>query len=249
MSNLNLRGMNMKKYALAMVMVVLLAAGYSQRSEAQAPPCAPTGTFVTLELYSLVFGGCTIDDKLFGDFDFAAAPGTSFTAADLGYTVIEDSACVPGHSCDGFRFNFGLTANSGQTQDFTIQYDIECISGAPCIVSAELSMTGGSSTGGSASVAETLCLGSLFAAGCIPSDSLFVSSPGSTTDNTTFTGVSVLGVQKDINASCAGITECTASISVVTNTVDQVAVPEPATLLLFGAGLAGLGFFRRRKAS
>src|SRR5205814_9379792 len=109
MSNLNLRGMNMKKYALAMVMVVLLAAGYSQRSEAQAPPCAPTGTLVTLELYSLVFGGCTIDDKLFGDFDFAAAPGTSFTAADLGYTVIEDSACVPGHSCDGFRFNFGLT--------------------------------------------------------------------------------------------------------------------------------------------
>ena len=244
MSNLSLRGMNVKKYALAMVMVVLLAAGYSQRSEAQFLPCAPTGTYA-----QLIGTICTIDDKLFGDFGFVAAPGTAFTAADLGYTVIEDNPCVPGHVCEGFRFNFGLTANSGQTQDFTIQYDILCITSAACIVSAELSMTGGSSTGGSASVAETLCLGSLFAAGCTPSTSLFVSSPGSTTAATTFTGVNTLGVQKDINASCAGITECTASISVVTNTVDQLRVPEPATLLLFGAGLAGLGWVRRRKAS
>jgi PEP-CTERM motif-containing protein len=222
----------MKRYLLGVVMSVFMVGG------AAALPCPSSGT-----LNQLIGTACTIDDKTFGDFQYIQT-ATSLTAADINFVTVGG----PGATVDGFVFTFALTANSLQTADFSLIYDVLCTLGTNCIVSAELAFVGGADGGGSASVAETVCLGSLFGTGCTPSEHLFVSTAGSSSDSVTFAGQSVVGIGKDINASCAELSPCVATISILTNTVDQQA-PEPATLLLFGSGLAGLAWFRRRKAS
>jgi hypothetical protein len=241
MSNLILRGMNVKKYALAVVMVVLLAAGYSQRSEAQAfDPCPATGTYAQL----IALGACTIDDKLFGNFEQLGTPDVPVT-----YTVVSTA------TEDGFIFQFGLTANNNDAKDFSLLYDVQCIGGDPCIISADLTLQGFAVLPpgtGTVSIGETVCEGGFHTGTCTGTAGFLAVGSDGTIAGTTLTahlefpGVNTLGITKDINATCGGT--CTlASLSLFQNTVDQA--PEPATLLLFGAGLAGLAFFRRRKAA
>src|SRR5438105_72935 len=132
MSNLSLRGMNVKKYALAMVMVVLLAAGYSQSSQAQPGPCSAAATFTQLE----TMGVCTIDDKLFGNFSLTGTPPNT----DLITVTTVNSGGV-----EGFIFQFPFTAVN-QSLDFGLFYAVLCEFGN-CIVSAELAFVGGADTG------------------------------------------------------------------------------------------------------
>ena len=240
MSNLILRGMNMKKYALATAMVVLLAAGYSQRSDAAACP----GTIATpapIASYEAVGFTCDIGDKTFSLFSFVFTPG-----ADTNMTVVPQTG--PFFGFDFFTPN--LVSNSTTAADIKIAYTVTCIAvGVNCIDSAELTITGSESGTGGGSVGETVCLNHASTALCPLADTLAFNTalvpPGPLSASATFAPVHVLAISKDANA--LGGTAGNATISGILNTVDQPSIPEPTSLALLGAGLAGLAALRRRK--
>ena len=222
----------MNKYLIAIVMMALGAAGYSQKSEAAACASAQYSTYLAAGF------SCDIGDKTF----------SNFTEGFSGFPARPDFSVAPvlGPPLWGFNFSgIGLAAGPGVVMDITIGYTVTCIAVGACITSNHLDFNGISSGTGLASVTDNICLGSSVP-GCASPLQLVaraLNNGGPLAANSTNAAVHMENVSKDMSAAGGN---GSATISVVNNTVDQ-SVPEPATLALLGASLFSMAAIRRRK--
>jgi hypothetical protein len=224
MSNLILRGMNVKKYALAMVMVVLLAAGYSQRSE--AAPCIQEA----LSFYVAPGFTCTIDDKTFSAFVYSTSQsgGTPLpTSAQVTVTPL------PG---DELLFTGAWQIDASQTGDVSLVYTVT--SSGNLIDDLDVVLTGTNFAGTGTVVDTTHITGT----GLDTSFNVTLAAPS---HHFVFTPVSSIKITEDaiFTGGSAGV-----NVSIFDKTVSQ-ATPEPTSLALLGVGLFGLAALRRRKSS
>src|SRR6267143_2900809 len=143
----------MSKYLIAALMVVLVAAGYSQKGEASPTHICSANVTTYHDLIDLGF--CDIGDKTFSNFN------SFFNTAAGGATPVGPSDVVvtslSGPPFWGFQFGgFALDAHPNQQNIIEIAYTVTCNALAAvfnCIDSYELAMTGTTAgTGGSAGV-------------------------------------------------------------------------------------------------
>jgi PEP-CTERM motif-containing protein len=224
------------KLSLALAVVAALGIG------------ANTAHAVTVNLGDLIrtSGSLTLDDKVFSNFGFAVTGNVTPTAAS-GINVI-GTVLDATHEQLTFQgaFNGGGNGVAG-TGDILISYNVATTNGAALIHDIALSFNGVViSPTAQASVTETAFSG-LNVVGQV-----FVNTPsnlGANTINLAGGPFSSILVQKDIFFRWDATGQVT--FSAINQTISQVAVPEPTSVLLLGSGLAAFGVWgmKRRKSA
>lgn len=231
--------------------LLLLLACIAIPAAATPSLCPTSGTYDQL-IATNAAGGCIIADKVFSDFTYGSSnsnsgaivvPSTAFQFESIGNAPVEV----------GFRFLFALTAATNQTNDIGLSW---LVSG-PNITSLHLSMSGGTLQDGVATIFETYCLGGpVSTCGDKPAGQLATYSAlgmVKPTDGVSFAPITKVGVQKDINLYGGSLPGSFATISIMSQTVDQLPTqddtPEPATMFVGGASLAGLALLRRLRGA
>ena len=225
--------------ATALVGALALASGSAQ------------ATLITLDQ---LFAGATITagDKLFSNFFEEVNSGSKVVDTTLiDVTPLNDGGLDPG---PGLKFTAlqdtmsgvgALAVTGGDFIDFRFSFDVTVLAPGLLIKDNSLSFMPDVSGGGSASIDETVF--EFFTGPSIGTKSVFADGEfgGVLFDEIDITPPrTTIFVEKDIFVdSFFGDAE----ILMFTQRFSQVRVPEPGTLALFGLGLVGLGFMRRRK--
>ncbi|MGD1017837.1 MAG: PEP-CTERM sorting domain-containing protein [Verrucomicrobiia bacterium] len=243
----------------SLVLVVLLGA-FSSSVQALVPVTNLTNggsiNFSNLVAPSTLL--VQVGDKLFGNFGFQY---TDTTGNTNDYLVASDLVLSALSNTDGFGVSIQvpLVAQGAVTKDLTLEFSAQVVNPTTMMISdVQLQVVGSASGLGVANVAETISTEG-FGSGAIANLAVNFGASGATppggTDTVTLSAPqSMIWITKDVIVSGDpdGYPETNPSqdvgtISVIDQTFSQVQVPEPSTMALLGAGLAGLLIVRRRK--
>jgi len=179
--------------------------------------------------------------KLFDHFVLNAATGTNpLNPANI--TVLIAPSPPAGEVGLLFNISTGGSLGPGQTADLGFSFQVHCTG---CLIHDDtLGIAGGQSGSGTVNLSENV----VNLAGLGDLSDLFVffnSSSSSSTDHGIFSNdVTDIKVTKDLNIN-GGNTA--AFVSDFTQTFSQTIVPGPASLILIGSGLFGIGVLGRMK--
>ena len=216
-----------------------------------AATAAPTCSMTTLDNYLTTNFSCAIDNLVFSNFSYSPSASPSGIAIPASGIEVTPLTLL---GDEGFKFTSGWGVatqanNISSFQDSAISFTVSTNDHSLSLTDLSLSFNGDFTGTGTTRVNESYCPGGAVSTCAGGAQVVSVTNPplNLTSPNIVFTHpVSTLGITKDIFVSSG--TNGTAGASIVTNNFSNGgAVPEPASCLLIGGGLLGLGLLRRSR--
>lgn len=192
-----------------------------------------------------------IGDKLFGNFTFSyissdTNASDNLVPADLVLSALSNQV--------GFGISIQLAGFSAEAMDFkdiALTFSAQVTNSPNLISGVDLSINGGATGMGEANVSENIYTEGIGVGNIAHLFANIDANSATLEDAVTFsTPQAMIWVEKDLSVDAdPGGTDCSDSNYAVISLVDQTfaQVPEPSTVALLGAGLAGLLVLRRRK--
>jgi hypothetical protein len=207
-------------------------------------PCTSDTAANYVANFQGINNACIVGDKLFYNFNILTTSHLATGPTNAQITIVGDPSnpYEPGllFSSNGWSVS-GTATTSAIKIDTNITFDVSVVGDLLLMIDTSLSFdqTNHSTGGGSSDIAELVTL---------PSGGVLIgvdSNNGPFTTVLHFPPVSHITVNKDLIVQISPGTTGTASITAFREGFSEV--PEPFTATLFGTGLAGLAFFRRRR--